>query len=165
MKESQVAVAGGGGHYGRWQAANKMTKNNKFASNGPIKLKIGQRCRFPPEITHKKCQLTSFKAYRIGSRMIIYLTDEDSDGMKSQFFHPSDNHLSTWCFTDQRLYEAFYNYLCRALFIQLIVRRIKNIIVHLMIFFIICVLGEGGGHHYKIYIFFFTRWNIFTTAL
>ena len=34
-------------------------------------------------------------AYKIGSRMIIYLTDEDSDGMKSQFFHPSDNHLST----------------------------------------------------------------------
>ena len=25
-------------------------------------------------------------AYKIGSRMIIYLTDEDSDGMKSQFF-------------------------------------------------------------------------------
>ena len=88
-------------------------------------------------------------AYRIGSRMIIYLTDEDSDGMKSQFFHPSDNHLSTWCFTDQRLYEAFYNYLCGALFIQSIVRMIKNIIVHLMIFFIICVYG---GVHYKYFI-------------
>ena len=88
-------------------------------------------------------------AYKIGSRMIIYLTDEDSDGMKSQFFHPSDNHLSTWCFTDQRLYEAFYNYLCGALFIQSIVRMIKNIIVHLMIFFIICVYG---GVHYKYFI-------------
>ena len=33
--------------------------------------------------------------YRIGSRMIIYVTDEDRDGMNSQFFHPSDNHFST----------------------------------------------------------------------
>ena len=30
-----------------------------------------------------------------------------------------------------------------------------------MIFFIICVLGEGGGHHYKIYIFFFYKMKYF----
>ena len=29
-----------------------MTKNANFASTGPIRPKIGQRCGFPPEITH-----------------------------------------------------------------------------------------------------------------
>ena len=47
-------------HYGRWQDANKMTKIINFDPIGPIRLKIGQRCGFPPEITHNKFQLNSF---------------------------------------------------------------------------------------------------------
>ena len=48
------------GHYGLWQAANKMSKITNSASSGPNELKIGQRCGFPAEITHKKFQLSSF---------------------------------------------------------------------------------------------------------
>ena len=46
-------------HYGLWHPANKMTKITNFASIGPIELKIGQRSRFLPEITHTKFQLSS----------------------------------------------------------------------------------------------------------
>ena len=42
-----------------WLCANKMTKITNFASSGPIGLKIGQRCGYPPEITHTKFQLSS----------------------------------------------------------------------------------------------------------
>ena len=50
-----------------WEAlwANKMTKITNFASSGPIVLKISQRCRFLPEITHKKCPLSSSLALPI----------------------------------------------------------------------------------------------------
>ena len=39
----------------------KITTNTNFVSTGPIRLKSGQRCGFPPEITHTKFQLNSFK--------------------------------------------------------------------------------------------------------
>ena len=38
-----------------------MGDDNNFASTGPIRLKISQRCGFYPEITHNKFQLCSFK--------------------------------------------------------------------------------------------------------
>ena len=41
-------------HYGQWHPAKQMTKITNFASNGQIGLKIGQRCGFLPEITHRK---------------------------------------------------------------------------------------------------------------
>ena len=72
--------------------------------------------------------------------MIIHLTDEDSDDTQSQFFHPPDNRLPTRCFIDMRLCVAFYDYSCGALFLQSIVRMIKNGIVHMMLFLIVCVL-------------------------
>ena len=43
----------GGEHYGLRHPANKMTKLINYASSGPIGLKIGQRCGFLQEITHK----------------------------------------------------------------------------------------------------------------
>ena len=42
-------------HYGQWQASNKITNNT--ASTGPIR---SESCRFPPEISHTKFQLSSF---------------------------------------------------------------------------------------------------------
>ena len=36
----------GGGALWAMNDANKMTKNTNFASIGPIRFKIGQRCRF-----------------------------------------------------------------------------------------------------------------------
>ena len=74
--------------------------------------------------TFFNCEDIHYTAYRIRSRMIIYLTDEDSDDMQRQFFHPSGNRLSTRSFTDQWLYATFYDYTCGALFMQSILRRI-----------------------------------------
>ena len=51
---------GGSGHYGLWHPANKVSKMTNSSSSGPIWLKIRQRCWFPAEITHTKCQLSSF---------------------------------------------------------------------------------------------------------
>ena len=49
-----------GGTMGYDRLQIKWQKNTNFASSGPIWLKIGQRCGFPPEITHTKFQLSSF---------------------------------------------------------------------------------------------------------
>ena len=48
-----------GRHYGLRHSANKMTKITNFASGGPIGRKIGQRCEFLLEITHKTFPLSS----------------------------------------------------------------------------------------------------------
>ena len=39
----------GGGHYGQSHYKNKRNKNTNFASTGPIRFKIGQRCGFPTQ--------------------------------------------------------------------------------------------------------------------
>ena len=41
----------------------KLLKITNFASSDPIGLKIGQRCGFFLEITHKKRQLSSLSGY------------------------------------------------------------------------------------------------------
>ena len=64
-------LGGGGGHYGLWHPANKMTKITNFACSGPIGLKIGQRCGFLPEITHTKFQLSSLNGSKV-INMCIY---------------------------------------------------------------------------------------------
>ena len=45
-------IVGGGGTMCNDRLQIKMTRYTNFAYTGPIRLKIGQRCGFSPEIIH-----------------------------------------------------------------------------------------------------------------